>query len=245
MRRRTSVRVAAIAGTLAALLLTTQLAEDAGRRGRAAAPSPRLGFNDNAVRGGQLSAGRDALLTERVGGQIHRLTFDWRWVEVNQGVYRLEAYDEIYRAMLARGIRPLFVLMFAPHWAWDRSVRCDRWRSDCRFPPAREHYQAWRRVARLLATRYRRAAGIEVWNEPNERIFWQPRPDPVRYAELLREAYGGVKAAHSRMPVISGWLTTRATSSGNAMSLADFASAVLGAGGGRSSRGSWAPRDGS
>lgn len=199
-------------------------------RRRVAAVDPQFGFNDNAVRAGIVSAKKDALLTARVGAGIHRLAFDWRWAEAQPGQYQLRNYDEIYRAMLARGIRPLFILVFAPYWTWDRSVSCNQFKQDCRYPPSREHFDAWRRIAALIATRYPRAAGIEIWNEPNERTFWQPGPDPIRYTELLREAYTAVKAANPRMPVITAGFTNRATDSEGSLSLESFLKAIFGAG---------------
>ena len=35
----------------------------------------------------------------------------------------------------------------------------------------------------------------EIWNEPNISAFWSPRPDPERYAHLLKLAYVAVKSA--------------------------------------------------
>ena len=181
--------------------------------------APWFGFNDNAIRAGQLSAEEDARLTEAVGGAIHRLTFDWRYAEPNPGSFRFAAYDRIYAAMLARGIRPLFVLAFAPTWAREWSLLCS---GDCRQPPARRHYPEWRRIAATLAVRYPRAAGIEVWNEPNERVFWHSGPDPERYAEILREAHRGIKEANPSMPVLTGGFSNRYLSDDDGMALTDF-----------------------
>jgi polysaccharide biosynthesis protein PslG len=192
---------------------------------------PLFGFNDNAVRGGALSAGADAELSATVGANVTRLTFDWRWVEPRKGELELGAYDEIYGAMLARGVRPVFVLMFAPQWAWDAGAACNQWTQDCRYPPAPDHYADWRRIAALLATRYPQAAGIEVWNEPNFWIFWSPQPDPVRYTELLKQAYVAIKGANPSMRVISGGLTNHEYTGDGVVSMTDFASGIYRNGG--------------
>ena len=181
-----------------------------------------FGFNDNAIRAGQLTAEQDALLTEGVGAGMHRLTFDWRYAEPERDRYVLEPYDRIYDAMLERGIRPLLILMFAPRWARDEFVFCP---SDCRLPPARTELEEWREIAALLAARYPRAAGIEVWNEPNDRRFWHGEIDAGRYAELLGEAHRAVKQANPSMRVVTGGFAN--PSSSNGVGLREFLSTVL------------------
>lgn len=196
---------------------------------RVEAVDPWLGFNDNAVRAGQLSAEEDARLTEGVGAGIHRLTFDWRYAEPQRDRYVLEEYDRIYATMLARGVRPLFILMFAPRWAWGPLPTCS---GDCRFPPARGELAEWRQIAALLATRYPRAAGIEIWNEPNDVRFWNEEPDSGRYAELLVEAYKAVKEANPSMQVVTGGFANPSPEYG--IGLHDFLSGVFQAGAARS-----------
>lgn len=44
----------------------------------------------------------------------------------------------------------------------------------------------------------------EIWNEPNLSAFWSPTPDPVAYAQLLREVYPAIKKASPRATVITG-----------------------------------------
>jgi hypothetical protein len=198
----------------------------------ASGPRKLFGFNDNAVRAGLLTAERDAQLTTEVGADLHRLTFDWRWVEPQKGTLRLEAYDEIYRAMRARGVRPLFVLMFAPWWTWEPGVSCNQWAQECRYPPGRAHNDEWRRIARLLATRYPEAAGIEIWNEPNTPIFWHARPDVGRYTELLKEAHSAIKGANPDMKVITGGFANEdVNATGGAVSLPEFTRGVYQHGG--------------
>ncbi len=186
-----------------------------------------MGFNDNAIRGGETTAEEQAKLTESVGAGIHSLTLDWRFAEPSRGDFRFADYDRIYRSMLARGVRPLFILAFAPKWARDGLALCI---TDCRFPPARERLPEWRRFAATVAARYPRAAGIQVWNEPNEREFWSPEVDPQRYAELLDSAHAGVKSVAPDMPVITGGFSNRRRTEAAGMGLAEFLRRIYGAG---------------
>ncbi len=169
-----------------------------------AQPFP-LGFNDNGVAQHVISAAADAQLTERVGATSSRIAFNWAGAEPSPGQYRLAVYDDIYRELTARGIRPLFILVYAPAWA--SNWTCDALLSDCRAQaPTPDHYADAGRMAALLARRYPRAAGIEVWNEPNLREFWGPSPDPAAYAGLLSEVHIAVDHAAPGMPVIGGGL---------------------------------------
>lgn len=200
-------------------------------RGFTRAVDPQLGFNDNSIRAGQLSAERDARLTEAVGAGLHRLTVDWRNIERSPDVYRWTDYDRIYAAMLSRGIRPVLIVAFAPLWARPFGALC-LGESLCRGPPKPAAYPALRRFAGLLARRYPRAAAIEAWNEPNESAFWQPSPDPRGYVAVLREVWLGVKEAVPSMPVVSGGLSGRSIARpGQSITVRDFTRAIYAYGG--------------
>lgn len=166
-----------------------------------------FGFSDNAVTGRQLTAGDDAALAARAGATTTRITLDWRWAEPTPGDWRLTTYDAIYAAHVARGIRPVFVLLYAPQWAWAGGVTCRQATQDCRYPPAPDHLDAWGAMVRKIVTRYPQAAGIEVWNEPNESRYWQGGPDPGLYTAMLRTTRDAVEAAGSTMPVLGGALS--------------------------------------
>lgn len=177
---------------------------------RAAARTPRtaiepklFGLNDNAVPH-LATAEEDAELNSRVGATTHRISVDWRWVERYPGVYSWGRTDEIYRADLARGIRPILLLLFAPTWALEDPAQCNQWLENCAYPPGRQHDDAWRNIAAMLATRYPEAAAIELWNEPNLAGFWSPAPDVGRYTELLKSGYEAIKEVNPAMPVLTG-----------------------------------------
>ena len=187
-----------------------------------------FGFNDNGVRAGQLSPEQDAALTADIGGNVSRITMDWRWVEARRGVRDFSQYDSIYHALLARGIRPVWVITYAPQWAFDPGVDCNQWARECRFPPAPEHLDAWRSFVTDVVTRYPHSEAIEAWNEPNLDYFFSPSPDPARYTTLLATTYDAVKAVQPAMPVLGGSLSTNQIdyADGGSMSLATFLDAM-------------------
>jgi hypothetical protein len=174
---------------------------------RVAAVDPMFGFNDNSVLAGRAGADDVARLAEGTGAGILRMTFDWRHAEPARGVYDFGPYDAIYNAALKRGIHPLFILLWAPPWATDSLLGCG---GDCRQPPSPRFDGDWRGIAGMLAKRYPKLAGIEIWNEPNEKTFWRPQPDPARYADLLAQAHDAIKAVNPSMRVLGGAVANRA-----------------------------------
>jgi hypothetical protein len=187
-----------------------------------------FGFNDNSVRVGLLSPDQAARLTRRAGGKVTRLGMDWRFVEPRRDEYVFDVYDGIYDALRRRGVRPLWTVLYAPPWAREPGVACPR--QDCRVPPAPEAEREWEELLALVTRRYPRSAGIELWNEPNLTTFWQPTPEPERYARLLRRGYRAVKRADNRMKVVLGGLSNRQTSDAGNVSLREFLERVYDAG---------------
>lgn len=180
---------------------------------------PLFGFNDNAVRLGQLSPAADAALAARAGAQVLRLTLDWRTVERIPGKLDFSQYAPIYRALVTRGVRPLWTVAFAPAWAWDPGVACT---GDCRFPPSAAALSRWQALIAAIALRFPRSAGIEVWNEPNLVTFWRPAPDPGRYVRLLGSARRAIDASGSKVPLVGGALSNRQQTDSGGMAMAQF-----------------------
>lgn len=230
--RKGSVRKRCQAGAASATAAGAAPVKDASKP----TPSPKsrsqlFGYSDNTAQAGAASPGQVADLLKRSGSDVARVTFDWRVVEPFQDDYRLEAYDSIYREYLARGVRPIFTILFSPWWTWDESVTCDQWTEDCAYPPARSHDRDWREIAALVAARYPEAAGIEVWNEPNLHWYWRPRPDVARYTELQKQAYSAIKAVAPSMPVVSAGLSNHLRTDEYNVSMTDFARGIYANGG--------------
>jgi hypothetical protein len=152
-----------------------------------------FGFTDDWGRDPSLLS-----LSRGVGASTGRIYAAWDGVEPVRGRPYWGGLDAMYNAMLANGQRPLLVAVGAPPWA--------RGGARGTGPPVRRYDRQWRGYVRTLAQRYPQALGIEIWNEPNFAMFWGGRADPVRYTDLLKQAYRAVKGVNRRMPVISGGL---------------------------------------
>jgi hypothetical protein len=102
---------------------------------------------------------------------------------------------------------------------------------DCRYPPSRAAEGEWAELLALIARRYPHSAGIELWNEPNLTIFWQPRPEPERYVRLMRAGYRAVKRVAPRMPVAGGAVSNNQSAEDGNMTLSQFLASMYENGG--------------
>jgi hypothetical protein len=195
-RRRWAIAVAAAVATPAVVAVVAFWPASEAR--------PRLlfGVNNNGVAHGVATPGQAAKLIAGMGAEIDRVQIQWASFEPTPGDRRFAFYDAIYRADLRRGVRPLFNLSSAPPWATD--ALCAFAPNPCHAAPSPEHYADAARTAAAIARRYPRAAGIEIWNEPNAPYFWAPTPDPYAYSRLLAKSYRAVKRVRPRMPVVGG-----------------------------------------
>jgi O-antigen ligase len=108
-----------------------------------------------------------------------RQTFPWAQIELAPGEYEWATWDRIVDATTARGLRLIAVLDRAPAWAGTP-------------PPPAE----FARFAEAFAARYGdRIDYYQIWNNPNLTDGWGAEPDPVAYAELLRQTAEAIRAA--------------------------------------------------
>lgn len=190
-----------------------------------AGPSPRVsaefGFNESF-------GAQAADLESKLGAHAGRMFVPWFVVEMVPGQWDWRAFDAEYGTLLAHGIRPVINAGDAPCWARPL-VPCGYTTA---APPDPVFDAAWAEYIHRLTSRYPQALGIEIWNEPNITLSFEPRVDPVRYATLLREAYDEIKRVNPAMTVVSGGLIPLSTSSGFGMQDGEFLAATYDAGAG-------------
>jgi hypothetical protein len=191
-----------------------------------------VGFNNNAVSQRIVTAEQSAALLADAGADVDRVQIAWERLERTPGSYDFAVWDSVYAADLARGIRPLFILAYAPRWASGADA-CAGVTGRCLASPRPEYYDDFARAAAAVAARYPRAAGIEIWNEPNHQHFWRPASDPEAYAALLRESHAAVKQVDPSMPVAGVSLAQRNTHPGS-VAPTEFLQRVYAAGAGGS-----------
>lgn len=146
---------------------------------------------------------------ERMEGKVGtvRLPVDWAQIEPQPGRFEFKMLDEQVLAAARHGIEILPVVWSTPAW-----LSPDPLRSPLRY---RGGSRAWASFLRLLVRRYGPGGVLwrgqeprepirrwQIWNEPNFRLFWHPRPSPVEYARLLRVAARAIRGEDRQAQVV-------------------------------------------
>jgi Glycosyl hydrolase catalytic core len=137
----------------------------------------------------------------RMSGTVEtmRLPIFWSECEPARGDFDFAAVDHEIGAAAARGIRVLPFVYGSPAWVEP---------SFARPPLNRVALARWRGFLRVLVERYgprgsfwvgrARRAPIrrwQIWNEPNFKLYWEPRIEPVGYARLLHASAATIRKA--------------------------------------------------
>ncbi len=112
---------------------------------------------------------------------------------VGPPLYDWSGADELVAALGEEGIEPLPMVLGSPAWA--RTEGCS---GIC--PPAPEHLADFGLFVASVVARYRDAAAVEIWNEPNLALNWAggDGPDPAAYAEMFEVGARGQRPARPR-----------------------------------------------
>jgi hypothetical protein len=177
-------------------------------------------FNDRVYSAAQIDAQLSAL--HAAGATVARSDALWEASEPTPPVNGLHRFDwgfddQLAEALARRSLRWLPILDYtAP---WDQSL------------PGRDHspprsaadYAAY---AFAFAARYGSSGSFwrahpelpnlaveqyEIWNQPDNPVFWVPAPDPARYARLYAAAAAAIHAADPKGQVLVGGLTSPST----------------------------------
>jgi hypothetical protein len=167
-----------------------------------AAIAGRAGFAE----GYTLLWGSDTELNQRLDGIAAtgatwlRVDFDWSVAQPSASSWNWGPIDRVVNAARARGLRVLALLTYTPVWARPPGT------SD-KNPPT--NVADFATFARAAVQRYqpKGVAHWEIWNEPNSKWFWSPKPSPSAYTALLRSASTAIKGVDPGATVITGGLS--------------------------------------
>ncbi len=131
-------------------------------------------------------------LLKRMGAAWIRDELYWSNVEREKGQFTFPEYYDTYMQAAGRlGIRPLIIFNYSNRH-YDNGLA----------PHTPEGRNAFVRYCRELIARYGSICRHwEVWNEPNIG-FWQPKPNPADYTELLKVVYQAVKEADPQATIV-------------------------------------------
>lgn len=170
---------------------------------------------------GSFSQPADALT--QTGAAWDREDFVMGLIEPAEGRFDWTATDRLVGALADRKVNVLGIIAYSANWATPTKEDDAQSSPVSFYQPDAAKYAAF---VKALVTRYRGSVHYwEVWNEPDNSLFWKPAPDPKAYADLLKVAYRAIKEADPTAKVLTGGV------SGNAV---PFLEAMIEAGAGDS-----------
>ena len=124
----------------------------------------------------------------------------WFRIQPNPTTWDWSYTDQAMRELLARNMKIVGVLGHPPGWA--TPYPSDAPADFSFYAPDPRQFAAF---ASAVAQRYGRYIHHwEIWNEPDNHLFWKPKPDPAAYAELLRRASIAIHRADRDAQVLLG-----------------------------------------
>jgi hypothetical protein len=177
-----------------------------------------VGMDDPGLAGQPTSVQASALAAMKaIGITSVRLDASWNMVQHDgPGDYYWTMLDQAVASVRAAGMSADLIIDGCPPWAAAAGTS-----GDASSQPASPTEFA--KFAAQVAARYapQGVGTFEIWNEPNNAIFWQPKPNPAAYTADLVAAYRSIKAADPSALVISGGLAPEA-SDGTNINAVDF-----------------------
>src|SRR4051812_26166390 len=138
------------------------------------------------------------------------LDIDWNHIQdsgPNTWKWNL-ATDRAVLAATSHQVQIIGIAGYSPEWA--RRSDCPSGELHC-FPQNAADYgrfmgaAAARYGSRSTDPRLRGTVNVwSLWNEPNHRPFSMPKPDPDKYAAMVKSAYAAIKAADPTAIVLTG-----------------------------------------
>jgi Glycosyl hydrolase catalytic core len=156
------------------------------------------------------------------GVRIFRTQLYWRGMEPNPGQFNFASSDAVVGAAASEGVRILPYLAGSPPWV----TGCTGDQIICDATPPRSHAEiaAWRSFVAKVVARYGPGGQYwtdptlyqaqypghapvpikswQIWNEPNLKRFFRPRPSARSYVKLLKVAAKTIRGKNSKAQIV-------------------------------------------
>lgn len=168
---------------------------------RISSQSPQLGLNTHlATRLHYRSTIAVASnLVAQSNTQWAREDIHWYRVQRTPTAYDWQFYDDTFDALTQRHIQILGVLGHPPGWATNDPYD-DPYNNSFSAPDA-QRFAAW--AAQTVARYRHQIRHWQIWNEPDNVLFWRPSPDPVAYARLVIMTSRAIKQVDPEAIIVS------------------------------------------
>lgn len=156
---------------------------------------------------------REAALNLIDSAGVSWVRIDAFWSQIQSGgvnSYSWGPLDTVVNEALAHGKKIILLPHTTPTWARPAGAPADD-----KYAPA--DISKYATFVNKLVARYapKGIMSYEIWNEPNISMFWKdsvanPKPNPVRYAQLLKAAATSARSANPSITIISGGMSPAA-----------------------------------
>ncbi len=152
--------------------------------------------------------------------QTDRFLLNWGWVEPTKGNYKWGPPDRFIGDMASHGIRAVPSVWGNPGWIpgssstppiggtpsqqqWRIFLKAlvERYGPGGEYWGARYHQQFGANAKPLPITSW------QIWNEPNLKKYFAPKPSPGQYARLLQISYPSIKQVDKKAQVVLAGMT--------------------------------------
>ncbi len=136
-----------------------------------------------------------------------REEFQWGRIEPRPGKFDWTFTDRAVNELVQRGVNIVGLLNPAVGWGTPDPA-------DDNIPPEQGSFyppdpQLFAKFAATVVNRYKdRVRYWQVWNEPDNAVYWRPAPNPAAYAALLRAVYPAIKGADPGATVLAAGIVS-------------------------------------
>ncbi|BBH17980.1 hypothetical protein Back2_22670 [Nocardioides baekrokdamisoli] len=203
----------AVAGCLAAATMLGAYA--VGTDGSASAATGASGLYGYSIQD-QKDFSTYVKLASTGGSRTLRMVVPWASVQPTKSAYNWSFFDATVGIAADDHQRMLLVVGQSPSWASGVSTSLPNWEW---YPP--KDPSTYGTFVHAVLLRYGATGsywtshpsvpkspvvGIEVWNEPNLKDFWESGPNPSAYAKLVIAAYNATRTTPQVAPIVAGSL---------------------------------------
>ena len=173
-----------------------------------------IGINAMWIPGDEASLRARFQKAKSLGVSEVRLDWEWRQVEAKRGEYDWRKLDTLVRVAHEEGIALFPIVHYAPAWA----LRTERKPDDIyEMAPQASAFADYARFLKASILRYGpggKAQGAftpirhwQVWNEPNIKQFWGPKPDAGAFVKLMRVVHEELAGLRGQVELVHAGLS--------------------------------------
>ncbi len=133
-----------------------------------------------------------AVMMKEAGIGFVRMDFLWQDIEPEKGKFDFKKYDELTGILAKHDLRILALLNYNTDWSskvWNAA-------------PDRALFVGY---VRKVVHRYKKKVKYwELWNEPDDRLYWQPQDYMKAYTLLLKDVTAAIKQEDPTAKVVLG-----------------------------------------